>query len=626
MPSTEAPSVGKGIRQRVSFVDVILPVTAAVLGTFLFHRFSLLTGLDLVQADTGDSRFIAFLLEHWNNVLHGAGHWHSPPIFWPARGTLAYSDGLAGMAAIHVALRTRLGVFTAINLQLVLLTLATFASTFWLLRRGFGQTTWGATAGAWFFAYSWPRFAQLGHLQLQFTPLVPLAVLLALECGRGGLGLSRPAFACRATMLAAVIVGLLATVVYYAIFLALALCVAGLLCAGYGPARRHLARVARRQWPGLLGAAVAGAVMVAPVVLFYMPVIRASGGRDWEGVSRQLPDLCHLFWTGQENWVWGWWFARLPEQVLLDNWPDFRIGVGLIASVTWCAGIVWAGCVLVRRRHLAETKGLVPLAVLTGAALQLLMLSWPGGHSAWWVVWRYFPGAQGLRSVQRLELLVTLAMAVWFGALVDRAMRRPALAAVTAVLFAAGAAEQIGGTESYSGRHAEALSRWVGEALPPSCRASYIIAPPNEMPSAPEVDEEHFDAAAYLAANPDVAAAWHGPAWEHYRQFGRAEHRLLNPAAARYRLISLFHAYNYTIPLAAVLVRRPVVNGLSGWEPPGWNLFDVFDPEARDKLAAWLQREGQAADAACVVPVRITVDMVPYKASALWPSFDQAPR
>jgi hypothetical protein len=69
-----------------------------------------------------------------------------------------------------------------------------------------------------------------------------------------------------------------------------------------------------------------------------------------------------------------------------------------------------------------------------------------------------------------------------------------------------------------------------------------------------------------------------------------------------------------------------VVNGLSGWEPPGWNLFDVFDPDARDKLAAWLQREGEPANAACLVPVRITMDMVPYKASALWPSFDHAPR
>jgi hypothetical protein len=60
------------------------------------------------------------------------------------------------------------------------------------------------------------------------------------------------------------------------------------------------------------------------------------------------------------------------------------------------------------------------------------------------------------------------------------------------------------------------------------------------------------------------------------------------------------------------------VNGLSGWEPPGWQLFDVLSP-APEKLAAWLSLQHQPPGSVCLVPVRIAIDMVPYVPSAMWP-------
>jgi hypothetical protein len=599
----------------------LIPTVAALIGTFVFHRYTLLTGFDRVQADTGDSRFIAFLLEHWNNVLHGAADWRSPPIFWPVKGTLAYSDGLVAMALLHAAFRTFLSVFVAINLQLVLLTLATFAGTYWMLRRGFGQAAWGAAAGAWFFAFSWPRFAQLVHLQLQFTPLLPLAVLMVLECCRDGLTLTPRSFAWRGMLFVAMLGCLLATTVYYAVFLALTLGVAGLICLFYGPARDHLFAVVRVQFLNLLACGAVGVVLAAPIVAFYARTAGESGGRSWEEVRRQLPDLAHLFWMGSENWIWGWAFAWLPGQVLLENWAEFRIGVGAVASVAWCVGVLWVGWTVFRCRTLDRRTGLIVLAIGTGVMLQFLMLSWPGGYSAWWAVWWAFPGANGLRAISRLELVVTLEMSVWFSFLVNAGVRagRPFWLTLTACLVLLAGIEQIGRIESYSGHSAEALSRRVAAALSPSCRASYVVASSEQVGAWGDIDEAHFNAAAYLAANPDVAAAWHGSAWEHYRLFGRAEHRSQDPSAARRRLMLLFHGYNYTIPLAAALARRPVVNGLSGWEPPGWQLFDVLSPDAPEKLAAWLSLQNQPPGSVCLVPVRITIDMVPYVPSAMWP-------
>ena len=132
---------------RSTSIRLLVPSIAAIVGTAIYHRYSLLTGLDRVQADTGDSRFVVFLMEHWREAVRGHIDWRSPPIFWPLHDTLAYSDMLLGMGAIHSLFRTTLPLFDAVNLQLILLSLGTFADAYLLLLRGFRLSVWGATAG-----------------------------------------------------------------------------------------------------------------------------------------------------------------------------------------------------------------------------------------------------------------------------------------------------------------------------------------------------------------------------------------------------------------------------------------------------------------------------------------------
>ena len=590
---------------RPSSVSRAIPILAALLGTLVYHRFSLLTGLDRVQADTGDSRFVAFLLEHWMQALHGHAAWNSPPIFWPEKNVLAYSELLVGMGVPHAILRLGLAPFAAMNAQLVLLSLATFGTAHLLLARGFRLGMWAATAGAYSFAFSWPRFAQLGHVQLQFTALLPVLTLLALECLRDGRVLGRVAFACRLLAFVVLLVLTLATTLYYAIFTALALSVALLLCLTRRPFRAHLVAIFRRHAPAFAAAAVLFAVLLAPIVYVYLPVLRTSQGRAWAEVASFLPTPANLFWMGPENLVWGWFFQRWPAATVLLRRPELRIGVGLIASLAWLAAIVWA-VRAVWRPKLDALTGSIAVAILTGLILQLLMLRWPGDHTAWWLIWRIFPGATAIRAVARLELVVTLSMAIGIAVLLDRAHPRwrPLLAALALLA----AIEQLGATQNYSGAVAEALSHRVGDAIPAGCRAAFIVAPPDLLPPAPPpVDAAHFDAAAYLAANPDVAAAWKANPWEHYERFGRAEGRLLDPNAAIIRTATLFFAYNYTIPLAASFRGIPVVNGISGWEPPGWHLFDVLSPDAPDRLADWLRLKNIPAADVCTVPVRVTL-------------------
>ncbi|MGI4801880.1 MAG: hypothetical protein ACRYG8_49185 [Janthinobacterium lividum] len=599
-------------RPRSTPAALLVPLVAALIGTAIYHRYSLLTGLDRVQADSGDSRFVAFLLEHWRNALGGQINWRSPPIFWPLPDTLAYSDLLVGMGVVHGLLRTVLDVFPAMNLQLILLSLGTFGTAYLFFARGLRLSVWGATSGAYFFAFSWPRYVQLVHVQLQFTVLLPLLALLALECCRDGRDLRRTAFFWRAAGFVALLVALVATALYYAIFFALGLTVALCLCLLHRPARVHLWAVLRRQILPLGLSALLGLGLLAPIIQLYLPVLRVSSGRSWAEVAAFLPTPTHLLWMGRESLVWGWLFGRWPEATIIERWPELRIGVGMIVSLAWAAAVIWSAWRLVaRRRTLDRTTAILALVIVTGFILQLLMMRVPY-RSAWWFVWKFFPGASGIRAVPRLEIMITLSIGAAIGLLVDRARSTgAAVRTVVSALAVLAAIEQIGSIAGYSGRAAEALSRSVGDAIPASCTAAYFIAPP-DMQSGQVVDDEaHFDAKTYLLANPDVAANWHGSPWDHYQRFGRDEHRALDPAAAGLHLALMYFAYNYTIPLAADLRGIPVVNGLSGWTPPGWDLFDVLSPAAPEHLADWLKRNGRPASDVCVVPIRITLPMVP---------------
>lgn len=603
----------------------LLPVLVALLGTAIFHRYSLLTGLDRVQADTADSRFVAFLLEHWNNALHGRVDWRSPPIFWPVQDVLAYSESVVGMGVVHTALRLGLGVFEAMNAQLVLLTLASFAAAYALFARGARLSVGGATLGAAFFAFSWPRFAQLVHIQLQFTPLLPLMLLLALECVRDGRVLSRGAFAWRGLAFAALLVLLMATTLYFAIFFAIAAAIALALCLLVRSGRAHLAAILRHHAAAIAGTIVLTGLLAAPVVSLYLPVMRESGGRSWPEVLVFLPRPSNFLWMGRENLAWGWLFARWPEATIEARWAELRIGVGLVASGVWIATAGWAAWSLaLRRSRLTRHDIALRLVIVTGLLLHLLMTRLPHDISPWWLVWKLFPGAGGLRAVARLELLVTLAMGLAFGCALDWVRRqRPRGTVGAALLIGLAAIEQVGRVEGYSAHRAEALSRMVAEAISrsvtPPCTAAYVVGTPDLIAHPAPVEEAQFDTAAYLAANPDVAAAWKESAWSHYQKFGRAENRPLDAVTGQARFLLLTLGYTNTIPLAAALAGIPVVNGLSGWQPPGWDLNDVLAPDAGARLSSWLALRHAAPGSVCLVPVKLTLEMVPFLPQGLLP-------
>ncbi len=566
------------------------------------------------------------MLEHWNAVLDGREAWRSLPIFYPVKGTLGYSDALLAMGVVHAGLRhAGLDVFAAINAALIVWSALAFAACYAFLRRGFGCAVPTSCLGAFFYAFGWPRFAQLVHLQMQFTAPLPLMALAGLVFLRDGLRLTRWQAARALVALVGLTTLLLATTVYLALFFGLGFAVAFLLCLPSADARHHLGRVLRRHAVPLAVSTVLAALLLTPIAQLYAPMVEANGGRPWPVVASFLATPTGLLWMGRENFVWGWLFGSFPGEA--DRaWAEGRVGTGLVVTVAWISIVVVAiGRLCTRRPRMgsrAACDRTAALVIVTGAVLQLAMVRLPGGLSLWWLVYRTVPGMSGVRAVGRLQLAAMLPMALGLAIVAERMWKagadrrwlRPALL----VLLCLGVGEQLGGSLVYSGGAAAAVARRAAAAIPATCRAFDVVAAPDVLPlAAPVLTESDFDGPAYLQANPDVARSWAGSAWEHYNQFGRNEHRFLDPAAVRRHFLLNFY-YAYTVPLAAELAGKPTVNGLSGWEPPGYDLGDVFAPDAASRLSRWLMLNGLPADAVCTVAIRLDGTELPERLAGLW--------
>ena len=580
-----------------------LPLAVGLGATFVYHRLTLLSGLDLVQSVENDSLFIGFVLEHWHRALGGEVPWHSPAIYFPVPRVLGNSDALLALALPYHLLRLAgLHPFQALNATSVLLTLGAFGSSYLLLRRFFGASLVASCAAAVFFATSHPRFSQQVHVQLQFLVLLPLQLWVLLYLLRHGLGLSRVRLFVLALAGGLLLVLQGATSVYIgwlAALLSLVLVAIGCL---WRPFRRQLLRLVARGWYVLLAAAALSLLSAWPVLSLYLDhPIRWS----YEVIVQQMPTPTHLLQLSQESLLWG---SLLPDLPPVGD--DRGLGVGAVFTLFWLFAVAAALRWLIQNRAAPETsaaadppriRALICLLLLSSLVLLLFGLRYGQSSSPWWLVYQTIPGAGGVRVVARLILILTLPVAVaaaWgHDALLAAARggrwRWPVTVAAPALLLL-GLVEQQGTIISYSGGTRYQQLKRLAHKVSRSCPTFLFKHGP-----LPQSRRESFDAEGYLDANPDLRQphAWKGTAWEHYHQHGRQQCRFVDERAI-YTAIAVHLQAMWVSALTGV----PTLNGYSAKHPEGWPFHNLSCDGFNRGLQQWLRQRSLTARP-CVVQI-----------------------
>src|SRR6185295_11396663 len=102
--------------KRTNHWDRVIATAFGLLGTLQYHLAQFTSRFDTFFGDRGDVRGTIYLCEHWYQWLWGNTHLMSPGIFYPIKGSLAYSDFLVGYAIPYSIVRSLgLGMFSSIE-------------------------------------------------------------------------------------------------------------------------------------------------------------------------------------------------------------------------------------------------------------------------------------------------------------------------------------------------------------------------------------------------------------------------------------------------------------------------------------------------------------------------------
>jgi hypothetical protein len=329
-------------------------------------------------------------------------------IFYPHRGTLAYSENNlgAGALAIPVYWATR-NPYAAHNFVLLLSFVLSGAGMYYLVRHLSGDRG-AAAVSAISFAFCPYVFAHTAHIQLLMTAGLPWS-LLAFHWmadrptpGRGallGLAMAAQAMCCG----------------YYGVFVILMVGYAILVVAS---TRKLWANAA--YWTGIGIAAVVSMALVAPA---FAPYVRLQ---SVEGFTRQL-DQARQYSSN--------WSDYLASSAYADSWmlghlPPW-VEVAFPGAVAGVFGI--AGAWVARRRQRGE------LVILYGGlAVLACWASFGPAGILYSVLYKVVPVFSLLRAPARFGLIVGFGLSVLAGLAVSRfarTFRRPGrVALVLAVL------------------------------------------------------------------------------------------------------------------------------------------------------------------------------------------------
>jgi hypothetical protein len=168
----------------------LLAFALFALGFALVFRGWLFTGFDGAFGDEEDGYLALAIIEHWRHVFAGTVHWTDPIIFYPARGTLGYTDAFFLLGAADAALRgLGLDAFTAFMAVMAAVSAIGFFGFRSLAIRHFGVPPAFAAIGAFLFAFANLDAVKLIHVQAYCAMLLPVLCDLALSAwkrARGG--------------------------------------------------------------------------------------------------------------------------------------------------------------------------------------------------------------------------------------------------------------------------------------------------------------------------------------------------------------------------------------------------------------------------------------------------------
>jgi hypothetical protein len=510
-----------------------------VVGIFVAFYPTLFGGSAKIPFELGDFRLSHYFLEHTWQWIHNPqyiGKLYSPGFFFPFKDVLTFSDNLFGSAPIYWLLRLFTSPDTAFIGWIILVSCLNFASMTFILRQEKIHPLLAALGG-FIFAFPMMRVVQLcrGPLFPEFC--TPIALWLTWR-------FFKAADIRKFCGILFLIYWQILCGIYLGWFLTLALLVLGLVAIAVNKkGRSSLWHFLRNSWGSALAAVILWGGALYALLRPYIETKELIGGTTYEAIAGSfltklnswiLVPPTSTFWSN----LLGQFSGNLP--VFYEHW----IFLGLVG----CLAVVVAIASLLRPR--AKVEGLdsdqiqmVKAFLLTGLILILLSLNFSNGLSPWMVIYKVIPGASAIRVGSRIAFVV-----------------------LPCVIIA-------GFTGLNDWIHRFDRQRILQIVLLISITTFGMLEQRIDAPLAPEYDRSRVQT--------------------------RATQIELNHLVKQYCQVVYLSPVNPDMPIttpiyshldamwAGLTVNRPVINGYSGFAPPGFSLMQG----ERAQMVSWLQTQ-----------------------------------
>lgn len=519
---------------------LLTPTAVWAVGMMLAFHGTILSRFALVEGDLLDTRFNLYVLEHsyrWLLRAPGQQQFWNASFYFPARNVIAYSDTLLTVAPVYWLLRA-VGLTPSTALQWWLIVIATlnFAAAYALIRRATRVGSTAAALGAFLFAFANARTSQLAHPQLQPQFYTVIALYALVRVFEDDAPVDRAATATWLLVFAVALAAQFWAAFYYGFFLALSLGIATLSALAVPSLRNRLLAVARRNMAAAAASVVVGGGLVASLALHYLDVARTIGVRPYGALTAFMPTPASWIYMGPDNWMYDTLWRG--SHFALSMPQEQQLGLGLVTTMLVIWGL-WG----------ARRTALGMLAIATTAALMLVTTVFPGGHTAWPLIFDWMPGARALRAISRVGLILLIPAAIGVARFFQSALtaRWRLAAGLAALVFMF---EQGQSVEVYDKAAARADRIRIEAMIGPSCGA-VLFAPLNGR---------------RMTWNYQVDGMW-----------------------------------------AALDRGVPTINGYSGNAPPGWGFQQIRINDStrahavQSALAHWETQWGAALPHVCVV-------------------------
>lgn len=388
----------------------VLAPALLLLAGLVFYVLRATAGFTSVPGDLGDPRFNSVILEHLFQWVRGdaASLW-TPSFFYPATGTLAFSDNHFGSGPIYVLLRWfGLSRELAFDGWFAIGFVLNFAAMYFVMRR-LAFSALPASVAAFIYTFGLPALAQEAHAQLGYRFAIPMAYLYFLQFMRER----------RMDQLARVAAwGALQFFcsIYLGVFMAYLLAATALAMRlpSLQPLRSTtMAPEATRARKVALFIAVACALATAALLLQYHLISRSYGFRP------SVSDLISMLPRPQSYLVadavraYGW-MTNMVQGVPARNEHQLFLGFAPLLLSLWAI-------LMVRSPDLAPRRQLLLQCLATLAMLVLVTLCI--GNLSLYRIAAALPGVSSIRAVTRIVLVMLLPVAVMAAIGVEHLMR-----------------------------------------------------------------------------------------------------------------------------------------------------------------------------------------------------------